>query len=522
MRRIVYALVLATLASGAYSQSTFANEKAITPDRLKAHLEFIASDEMEGRDTPSRGLDIATLYVATQLKLWGATPAGDNGTFFQKVTINQRSVDEEKSSIEFAGTAYKFGEGFKSTSKGATATGRLVYAGHGYIFKKRGINPYVGLDVKGKILVVASGLPKGATYQDFQGAEGTDYVWPELAARNLGALGVLTIPDADYLSSWNQTAGRKMGDAGPSDGNDPNDGISNTFVGPSLARAIFEGESVSAAEALSGENAPEKGFIFAKTKSIKINVSEVVQAKSARNVVAIVPGSDPKLKSEFVAFGAHIDHVGMAPSGTGDRIYNGADDDGSGTVSILEIAHAYLTGARPKRSCLFVWHIGEEKGLWGSAFFTDHPTVDLKNVITQLNIDMIGRSKVPGDTKPANAVLTGPSEIYVVGSTKMSTDLQKASEKVNNDFLKIKFNYKYDDPKDPEQIFYRSDHFNYARKGIPIIFYFDGVHEDYHQVGDEVSKIDFLKMSRVAQTVYATGWTLANSEKRPVVDKPLK
>jgi len=198
------------------------------------------------------------------------------------------------------------------------------------------------------------------------------------------------------------------------------------------------------------------------------------------------------------------------------------DDDGSGTVSILEIAHAFLTGPRPKRSLIFVWHCGEEKGLWGSSYFTNHPTVDLSKVVTQLNIDMIGRSKKEGDTNPANNVLTGPKEIYVVGSTKMSTDLQKVSESVNKGFLNLSFNYKYDDPKDNERIFYRSDHYNYAHKGIPIIFYFDGVHEDYHRPSDEVSKIDFDKMSEVARTVYATGWTIANNAKRPVVDKPLK
>jgi Zn-dependent M28 family amino/carboxypeptidase len=332
MKRLPFLISAGLLACYAVCQSPTANDKAITPGRLKAHLELVASDLLEGRDTPSRGLDLATLYVATQLKLWGATPAGDNGTFFQ----------------------------------------------------------------------------------------------------------------------------------------------------------------------------------------------DVPQSRGAHNVVAIVPGSDPKLKDEYVAYGAHIDHVGMKGGGTGDRIFNGADDDGSGTVSILEIAHALLTGPRPKRSALFVWHVGEEKGLWGSDYFTKNPTVNLKNVIAQLNIDMIGRSKAVGDTKDANKVLTGADEIYVVGSTKMSTDLQKLSESVNKGYLNLKFNYKYDDPKDQEQIFYRSDHYNYARMGIPIIFYFDGVHEDYHAVGDEVSKIDFDKMTRVARTVFKTGWALANADKRPVVDKPLK
>ena len=145
--------------------------------------------------------------------------------------------------------------------------------------------------------------------------------------------------------------------------------------------------------------------------------------------------------------------------------------------------------------------------------------MNLSNVITQLNIDMIGRSRKPDDRNPANNLLSGANEIYVVGSTKMSSDLQRISESVNRSYLNLTFNYRYDDPRDTDRVFYRSDHYNYALKGIPIIFYFDGAHEDYHRVSDEVSKIDFEKMSRVARTIYATGWALANADTRPVVDR---
>ncbi|AIE85656.1 M28 family peptidase [Fimbriimonas ginsengisoli] len=521
MRRstVLFALLLGS--SLGFGQAKFGNEKAISPARLKAHLEFIASDEMEGRDTPSRGLDTATLYVATQLKLWGAKPAGDHGTFFQRIPLTQHWLDTADSSIAFGGTDYTFGEGFKSASKSWSGAGKLVYVGHGYMFKSKGIDPYKGIDVKGKILVAVSGFPADAAYSDMKGKPGVDYMWPALAAQKLGALGLVTIPDGAYLSRWNAVEASAKSGLAPESESDPASVVPSLVAGISLTNAIFSGEKVTAEQALMGK-APEKSFDFASSKTLRVHIVQKRAVQYARNVVAIVPGSDARLKNEYVAFGAHIDHLGMATDGTGDRIFNGADDDGSGTVSILEIAHAFLTGPHPKRSCLFVWHIGEEKGLWGSAYFTEHPTVNLKKVITQLNIDMIGRSRPAGDKKPANAVLTGPNEIYAVGSTKMSTDLQRVSESVNRQFLRLKFNYKYDDPKDTEQIFYRSDHYNYAHKGIPIIFYFDGVHEDYHQPSDEVTKIDFVKMSRVVRTVYATGWTLANAAKRPVVDKPLK
>jgi Zn-dependent M28 family amino/carboxypeptidase len=190
-------------------------------------------------------------------------------------------------------------------------------------------------------------------------------------------------------------------------------------------------------------------------------------------------------------------------------------------VSVLAIAEAFANGVRPKRSLLFVWHAGEEKGLWGSEYFVKYPTVPIDKIITQLNIDMIGRSKKAGDTNRRNDELTGPNEIYVVGSKMMSTALGELSESVNKSYYNLSFNYKYDDPNDPNRFFFRSDHFNYAQKGIPIIFYFDGEHEDYHRVTDQVEKIDFEKMQKVARTVYAMAWELASGMKRPAVDKKL-
>ena len=205
-----------------------------------------------------------------------------------------------------------------------------------------------------------------------------------------------------------------------------------------------------------------------------------------------------------------------------DSINNGADDDGSGTVAVLAIAETLAKAAkRPKRSVLFVWHAGEEKGLWGSEYFNKFPTVDIKNVVAQLNIDMIGRSKKAGDTDTRNRSLTGPDSIYLIGSTMMSTELGELVNAVNKSFLNLAFDTKYDDPKDPNRFFYRSDHINYARKGIPIIFFFDGVHEDYHRAGDTADKIDYEKMEKVTRTIYMTTWEIANRPARFKVDKPL-
>jgi Zn-dependent M28 family amino/carboxypeptidase len=228
------------------------------------------------------------------------------------------------------------------------------------------------------------------------------------------------------------------------------------------------------------------------------------------------------LKNEYVAIGAHYDHVGTNPFWAGeDKIWNGADDDGSGTVAVMAIAEAMAKGPRPKRSMLFIWHAGEEKGLWGSEYFADNPTVPIGSIITELNIDMIGRYQNPGDENPQNKALPQQGEIFLIGSRMMSTELGELSDGVNKGFLNLSFNFKYDDPNDPEQFFYRSDHFNYAKKGVPIIFYMDGSHADYHQVTDSIEKINFESMEKVARTILATGWELANRPVRPKVDKPL-
>lgn len=518
MRSTISLLALAILSTTVFAQTKFGNDSAISPARLRAHLELIASDELEGRDTPSRGLDIATLYVATQLKLWGAKPAGDNGTFFQRMPLTSRAIDRTGSTLQFGGKTFSYGASLQAGNVAFQGSGKMVYAGHGYVVKSKNVDPYAGLDVNGKIVVVATGMPSGVSFSDLRLA-GSER--PAQAAKARGAMGVLIVADATDNTSWNSEEPVRRGFMQPDYGDAPDSPGPSIRIRSDIAKELFTGEATSVEEILKGSDAPEKGFALSDSKTVIVNVIEQKTTIYTRNVVAIVPGTDAKLKDEYVAYGSHIDHVGMRTSGTGDMIFNGADDDGSGTVAILEIAHALLTGPRPKRSSLFVWHCGEEKGMWGSEWYVQKPTVPLTSIVAQLNIDMIGRSKPAGDVNPANKDLSGPNGIYVIGSTMMSTDLQKTSEAVNKKFLNILFDYRYDDPKDPQRFFFRSDHYSYAKKGIPIIFYFSGVHEDYHRTGDEAHKIDYEKMSKVARTVYATGWELANAAKRPVVDKPV-
>jgi Zn-dependent M28 family amino/carboxypeptidase len=280
-------------------------------------------------------------------------------------------------------------------------------------------------------------------------------------------------------------------------------------------------DAVSIFNSISAGQVPDS-FALNSDKKLSLIVKVKSERATTQNVVAVFEGNDPVLKNEYVALGAHYDHIGTGAPVNGDSIYNGADDDGSGTTALLAMAEALRKAStRPKRSVLFVWHAGEEKGLWGSRYFTNYPTVPLDKIVTQINIDMIGRSKKEGDTNPRNNALSGPNEIYVIGSKMMSTELGDLVASVNEQYLNITYDFRYDDPGDPNRFFFRSDHYNYARKGIPIVFFFDGEHEDYHRPGDSVDKIDFQKMENVARTIYLTLWEVANRPVRPVVDKQL-
>ena len=339
-----------------------------------------------------------------------------------------------------------------------------------------------------------------------------------------GARAVILIPDFPRLSRWNTTrdtlaqSGRLSFPLDP-----PPTTIPTITASAALLESLFARERTSAADLLrlTVEHKSADGFALAGDKSVSLDVAISETAAVTQNVVALLEGQDPTLKRETVAIGAHYDHVGQRETGS-DRIFNGADDDGSGTSAVLAIAEAFAhQHTRPKRSLLFAWHTGEESGLLGSRWLTEHAPVPIDSIIAQLNIDMVGRSRRADDTNPKNGALTGPHELYVIGSKMMSRDLGEVSEQVNEQYLRLKFNYKYDDPEDTERFFYRSDHFNYAKRGVPIIFYFSGVHEDYHEPTDSIEKIDFEKLTKVARTVFATAASLADRPERPRVDKPL-
>ncbi len=500
--------------------------EAITADQLKNYLYFVASDAMEGRDTPSRGLDITAEFLKMNLSRWGFKPAGDNNTYFQKIELTVETIDAVNNLLQVDGRNFNLNSDFFRLAGNGSANALMVFAGNGWMVKSKNIDAFKGVDVKGRIVVLADAslsgtitpLPAGVSQSDLAGTKGTDWADPITYATSKGAAGIIVVGSPQIQTAWGQlpqflsrpnmypTRLRQTE-------SEPSDKLPVALVSNAVANAIFAG-------APSGKDSPTP---FTIDKTVSMTTMTRTEKKWTQNVVALWEGRDPVLKSEMVAIGAHYDHVGVNPNAPGDdKIWNGADDDGSGTVAVLSIAEALAKSRlHPKRSILFVWHAGEEKGLWGAEYFNKFPTVDIKKVISQLNIDMIGRSKKAGDTNPKNVNLTGENAIYVIGSGMMSSTLGAVTKATNDAFLKIGYDYKYDDPKDTERFFFRSDHFHYAVNGIPIVFWFDGVHEDYHQPGDHADKIDYRKMEKITRTIFLTMWELSDLRERPKVDKQL-
>ena len=450
----------------------YGNADAISEEELKIYLYFLASDQLEGRNLPSRGYDTAALYIASHLAEWGLKPGGSttdtNGPlqrYFMPIELASRQVlpAESKASITAPSPTGRGGRGVGGQGGGAgargaaasqkidleygkdwsvngggrggpplaplDATGNLVFAGNGYVINKSNTNPYEGLDVHGKIIVVA-GLPAELAAQagagrGRRGAGGgrgeanplgqacTDFLTPEEYAAKNGAFAVVTIANFQQLTAManpNATAGGFGGGRGPAL-NGPAfqvpklqqppacPAVLAVTAGLEMTNAIFQGEKLNASQVFyaAGANTKQDAFELSAAKKLSLHVAVHTEEGHGENVIGILEGSDPVLKNEYVVISAHLDHLGLsAPLPDGHNVYNGADDDGSGSAGMLAMARAYAEGAakgmRPKRSIIFLWNAGEEKGLWGSQYFNEYPPVDLSKIVADLNMDMIGRT----------------------------------------------------------------------------------------------------------------------------------
>jgi hypothetical protein len=527
LRRAAVLFVLAApLSAQANAKVKSAAETIVAADLMR-DISYIASDELKGRATPSPGLDSAAAYIIRRLTELHVKPVGDNGGYLQYYTVVRATLDTALTSITFAGQHLTWGNDFVIPSflTPGVREGKVVYVGAGLRVPKRGIDPYAGLDLKGKwVLVHASQIRPRSVTTDSLGVVGLDYTTVLDEARARGALGILLIPSAANLAAWNTNrarvpTGRDL---------DPTVGrayapypLPQVTLSPAAVLRLFEGETVQGADVLAADSLHRypRSLQLGSAKAIKVDFSATVAQVRAFNVVGLVEGSDSKLKNEWITVSTHLDGaVGRAITPSGDSIYNAADDNGTGSAGNLSIARALMTGPRPRRSILLVWDSGEETGLWGSRFLAYGPLA--KKVVAHFTVDMIGRTKVPGTDIQGQAELSGPGEVFVSGPAVLSTVLDSGLARVSRDYNYIHFDRRFEDPK--HEFFYpRTDAAPYIENGIPYVEFFTGLHEDYHRQTDEVSKLDPVKFEAVARTVYVTVWTVADGKDRPRIDKPV-
>jgi hypothetical protein len=513
---------------------------AITVEDLMTRLYIFADDSMMGRDAGTLGSVKATDYLAAEAKRIGLMPGGENGTYFQTLPLKQRRVDPMSTFI--AGTAtLTFGSEWAISGNTTINKADLETVYGGVLGNAAAqISPE---QAAGKLVL----LRMPASQEAVSAVMSNSPLGPSTAA----AIGILLPPQVQGLMGFVMRPGTTV-----DDGMAP----ARLYVGANAVSKLFTKSVDSLAIGDAGA---------------KVSLNAIVDMKdspfAARNVIGILPGSDKTLKSQYVAIGAHSDHVGMSrvavdhdsvlvfnrivrPGGAEDSdkmgtaeqfaevntqlaalratttprrdsIFNGADDDGSGSMSVLEIAE-YMASlkTKPKRSTLFIWHVGEEKGLWGSAYFTEKPTVPRDSIVAQLNMDMVGRgaqTDQTGMSADGKELRGGPDYLQLVGSRRLSTELGDIVERVNTGSKhNFTFDYAMDANGHPMNIYCRSDHYEYAKWGIPVTFFTTGGHSAYHQLTDEPQYIDYPHMLRVSKLVTDVALELGNRALRPLVNQP--
>jgi Peptidase family M28 len=491
---------------------------SITAADLKRHLSILASDEYEGRETGKTGQKMAAAYIAAQFKLFGMQELPSGG-YYQDVPLISYMPGEGY--VQAGNEKFVFEKDFYYTSgieNGDAKASSVVFAGYGIQDEKW--KDYEGLDVKDKLVIAFAGDPVDASGKSR--ITGTKEMSPwasqrrkkTMEASNRGAA-ALFIVVPDLKKAWEENSHSIMASTLKLDEEVSASALPMLvlYISREMADKLLltskKGNCLALEKKMTKKKKPQR-FEFPLQTLTDIHRKSV--SIHSENVLGYLEGTD--LKNELIVVTAHYDHLGKE----GNVVYNGADDDGSGTVAVIELAEAFSKakkeGHGPRRSMLFMCVTGEEKGLLGSRWYTNHPVFPLENTVCDLNIDMIGRKDKDHETDT--------NYVYVIGSDKLSSELKTINEQANSRYTNIKLDYRFDDEKDPNMFYYRSDHYNFAKHNIPVAFFFNGVHADYHKETDEVSKISFALMEQRARLVFYTGWEIANREKRLVVDQKKK
>jgi hypothetical protein len=519
-----------------YSQRNTNPEDKITSSHLESYVSFLASPLLKGRKDGEEGLDIAAQYLASQAKLIGLKPA--NGiSYYQPYFVTKKSMDPDKTRIQVISEnrdTITLREPFYSLLPMGPADlkidGDVVFAGYGIKSDKYHYNDFDSLQTEGKILLVMDRAPMSDDGEKCQFVEPN---WKssrsfQMKIQNLifsKAKAILFVPDpksgfesfsqsspglADYLySSITLRSDKEIGN------NYMQSMLKVLFINRSVADAILKGSGHSLEELQKNIDATLTPHSFLITNK-QLKITEVTFKKEIilNNVAGYIEGRDPVLKNETVVFSGHYDHIGLS----GNNVNPGADDDASGCAALLSMAEAFQSlNKKPLRSILFLWVSGEEIGLFGSQSYVNNPLFPLDKTVVDLNMDMIGRVKGVADTS-AEHPMTGPNSVFVI-TDNQSKELIAIANEIDRK-SPLDFDYSLSGRNHPLMLFSRSDHYNFVKKNIPVLFFSSGLHTDYHTPGDAIEKIDFKKMELVTRTMYQIGLAVANKKTRPVVDNP--
>jgi hypothetical protein len=505
----------------AQSQSPFKGEawnyaQLITPSQLKQHVYVLASDSLEGRETGTNGQYKAADYISRQFKSMGLAPIHRDTIYthgyFQNLNIERirwkpSYLIAGNDTLKLFKDFYAKGEAIIPTQTPLTA----VFAGYG--IDTSTYNDYKGLTVNGRAVFILQGEPVVDDVSLITGTTArsewsTNWQKKAVLAYAKGATAVFIVSPMKKELFVNGIKRMRETRNGFSLGLETELGLEKAFfISEQQMLDILGADSSRLVRWKSDKYSPKQ--LRANTPTILIRTQADIEKKPTQNILGIVQGSD--LKNEYIFVSAHYDHLGKKNDST---IYFGADDDGSGTAAMLNMAKAFTQAQRegngPRRSIVFTAFTGEEMGLLGSSYYSSHPVFPLDASVADLNIDMIGR---------IDEEHTGDSNyVYLIGSDRLSTELHQLSEETNTTYTHLSLDYTYNDPKDPNQLYYRSDHYNFAKRGIPVIFYFTGLHKDYHQITDTPDKLMYTKTSTITKLVFMTVWQLANQEHRIQVD----
>jgi len=493
--RVALATLLLPLSLSAQSAEIRRGASTITQDDYAWRIGVIAHDSMQGRNTPSPGLDKTAEWIASEFRRFGFKGGAQNGAFIQRYPLVETTLDAGGSSVQVRGGAtLRYGTDVIPMRGGSDAdvTGSVVLV--------TGTPDAAALqraDLKGKHVILAP--PPGA-------ATNRRAVFGLLgAAGSAGAASVLLL-NGDDDQAWASAAAQALRPSvswptPPQEAEGGRQTVSTAFpmlqIRAGALGRVLQSAGMGAERLQRGggmEVTPVPGLTLTVTQRVRTSPT------SAPNVVGILEGSDPELKDEYVVFSGHMDHVGMGtPDENGDSIFNGADDDASGTVAVIEVAEAMASlRPAPRRSVIFVIVSGEEKGLWGSQYFADNPAVPIEQMVANLNADMVGRN--------------WPDTIVAIG--KEHSDLGETLNRVNQRHPELRMTA-IDDIWPEERFYFRSDHYNFARKGVPILFFFNGTHPDYHGRDDEPDRVDSEKAARISQLLFYLGMEVANADERP-------